>query len=402
MSNLFRGEKKDENEPFRKWCGLVGEKRSFLPKQVPFLALTATASSSTRNKIIKSLSLNRCLEITVSPNRKNIKLFVLKVTSDISVNFTWLASELKETTIGCPRTLIYVRDYKTCGELYRFFMSNLLDKAYYPHDAEKKSSNRLVAMYHSGTSPSIQEHVLQSLKDPNGKVRIVIATNALGMGVDIKGLYNVINYGPPSDLESYVQEMGRAGRDGKNSEALLMFHGRQLRQCAPEMLNYVKSNSCRRRQILDFFEDSSQGSVSDKKHLCCDVCAEDCTCGDDCEQNVGSMVSKMSLGTACGVPKSRNVNDNDRRALKVLLKECQESMLQEVINSSQHCFFSNIDQITCFSESIIEDTLSQCDFLFSVDDIIEQIPVLSVQHAFKVYDCLCVVFTDLQQENQDQ
>ena len=70
LSNLFRGEKKDENEPFRKWCGLVGEIRSFLPKQVPFLALTATASSSTRNKIIKSLSLNRCLEITVSPNRK--------------------------------------------------------------------------------------------------------------------------------------------------------------------------------------------------------------------------------------------------------------------------------------------------------------------------------------------
>ena len=139
------------------------------------------------------------------------------------------------------------------GELYRFFMTNLLDKAYYPHDAEKKSSNRLVAMYHSGTSPSIQEHVLQSLKDPNGKVRIVIATNALGMGVDIKGLYNVINYGPPSDLESYVQEMGGAGRDGKNSEALPMFRGRQLRQCAPEMLNCVKSNSCRRRQILDFF-----------------------------------------------------------------------------------------------------------------------------------------------------
>ena len=359
MSGLFRGEKKDENEPFRKWCGLVGEIRSFLPKQVPFLALTATASSSTRNKIIKSLSLNKCLEITVSPNRKNIKLFVLKVTSDISVNFTWLARELKEMHIGCPRTLIYVRDYKTCGELYHFFMSSLLDKAYCSNGAEKKSSNRMVSMYHSGTSPSIQEHVLQSLKDPNGKVRIVIATNALGMGVDIKGLYNVINYGPPSDLESYVQEMGRAGRDGKSSEALLMFHGRQLRQCTPEMLNYVKSNSCRRRQILEFFEDVNQGSVTDKKHLCCDVCAEDCSCEQDCQQNRRTMVSKMSMETANDVLKSRSVNDSDRSALKVLLKESQESMRQEVIKSSQHCFFSNIDQITCFSDHIIEDTVSQ-------------------------------------------
>ena len=58
---LFRGEKKDENEPFRKCFGLVGEIRSFLPKQVLFLALTATASPSTREKIIKSLSLKKSL-----------------------------------------------------------------------------------------------------------------------------------------------------------------------------------------------------------------------------------------------------------------------------------------------------------------------------------------------------
>ena len=51
----------------------------------------------------------------------------------------------------------------------------------------------MVAMYQRGTSPSIQEIVLASLKDPNGKVRIIIATGALGMGVDIKGLHRIIN-----------------------------------------------------------------------------------------------------------------------------------------------------------------------------------------------------------------
>ena len=94
----------DGKEPFRKWCGLVGEIRSFLPKQVSFLALTATASPLTRDKIIKSLSLKKCLEISVSPNRENIKLLVLKVTSEISVNFTWLARELNEKNIECLRT----------------------------------------------------------------------------------------------------------------------------------------------------------------------------------------------------------------------------------------------------------------------------------------------------------
>ena len=230
------------------------EIRSFLPKQVPFLALTATALLFTRDKIIKRLSLKKCLEISVSPNRENIKLFVSKVTSEISFNFTWLSRELNEKNITCLRTLIYVRDYKTCGELYQFFMSSLLDKVFHPYGAEKKCTNRMVTMFYSGTSPSIQVHILQSLKDPIRKVRIVIATNALGMGVDIKGLHHVINYGPPPDLESYVQEMGRAGRDGAYSEAALIFHGRQLCKCKPEMLEYTKSKSCRRRQIIEFLK----------------------------------------------------------------------------------------------------------------------------------------------------
>jgi len=131
------------------------------------------------------LSLNKCFEITVSPDRRNIKLFVSKVASDISINFTWLARELGEMRIECPHTLVYVRGNKICGELYQFFLSNLLEKAFYGDGAEKKSPNRIVSMYHSGTSYLIQGHVLQSLRDTNNKARVTIATNALGMGVDI-------------------------------------------------------------------------------------------------------------------------------------------------------------------------------------------------------------------------
>ena len=65
--------------------GLVGEIRSFLSKQVLFLAITGTASPLTRDKIIKSLSLKKCLEISVSPNRENIKLGPL-VQRPVSAN----------------------------------------------------------------------------------------------------------------------------------------------------------------------------------------------------------------------------------------------------------------------------------------------------------------------------
>ena len=79
-----------------------------------------------------------------------------------------------------------------------------------------------------------------------------------------------------------------------------------------------------------------------------------------------------------------------------------EDALRNLKVKSSLFFFTDIDQITCFSNSIIDDSVSKCEFLFSVDDIIEKVPVLSVQHAFKVYDCLCRVFTDLQQQITDE
>ncbi|KAL9976770.1 hypothetical protein ACROYT_G014100 [Oculina patagonica] len=69
--------------PFRKWCGAVGQIRSLLPQGLPMLALTATASAATRKKIIEMLSLNKCVQIVVSPNRDNIKLYLQKDSSAI-------------------------------------------------------------------------------------------------------------------------------------------------------------------------------------------------------------------------------------------------------------------------------------------------------------------------------
>lgn len=189
-----------------------------------------------------------------------MKLVIKKVTNDIIRNFSWLVEEVGLKGVECPRTLIYVKDYQTCGELYQFFINSLQGKAYWPSNSPKISTNRMIAMYHSGTSLKIQQHVLSSLKDPVGRVRIVIATSALGMGVDFKCLYRVINYGPPNDVESYIQAFDRVGRDGMNSEALLLFHGRQLRLCEPEMLDFVKCTTCRREKILGFFDGTTENS----------------------------------------------------------------------------------------------------------------------------------------------
>lgn len=208
------GENTGKKDPFRKWCGRVGEIRSLLPQGVQLLALTATAIAATRKRIMQLLSFKQGFEVIVSPNRKNAKLVIKKVKSDINCNFSWLVEEVGRKGVEYPRTLIYIKDYQKCGELYNFFINSLRDKAYWPSNSPKKSTNRMIAMYHSGTSVKIQQHVLSSMKDPHGIVRIVIATSVLGMGVDFKCLHRVINYGPPNDIESYVQAFGRVGRDG--------------------------------------------------------------------------------------------------------------------------------------------------------------------------------------------
>ena len=306
------------------------------------LALTATASAETRKKSIQMLSLNNCGKIVVSPNRENIKIYLQKVKNDTSDNFLWLAQELAEKQISCRKVLIYVRDFQRWSEIYHFFMQRLGDKAYYPPGAPKTSLNRMVAMYHRGTCLSVQEITLASLKDSSGKVRGVIATSALGMGVDIKELHHVINYGPPSDIESYIQEIGRVGRDGNQSEALLLYHGRQLHNCTAEMVEYLKSTSCRRTKLLSLFDDSTVcgSSFTGPKHLCCDVCALGCNCeATDCPDQNDSMVSlKMMNVEVISSENIRSVSDGQKNKLKDNLKECQKGIKEELLKSNPHFF----------------------------------------------------------------
>ena len=106
---------------------------------------------------------------------------------------------------------MYCRTLNMCSDLFAHFHYELGASSYYPPGSPELSENRLFGMYHGSTPQHNKEVITQSLLDPCGVVRVVFATLALGMGVDLQGVNTIIHYGAPCSIEDYFQESGRDG-----------------------------------------------------------------------------------------------------------------------------------------------------------------------------------------------
>ena len=86
-----------------------------------------------------------------------------------------------------------------------------------PIGALKLARFALCNMFLACTHSNVKDEVLKSSCDPNGILRIVVATIAFGMGLNCPNVHRITHWGPPPDIESYLQEASRAGRDGKKA-----------------------------------------------------------------------------------------------------------------------------------------------------------------------------------------
>ena len=176
----------------------------------------------------------------------NCKFIVAKAVGDIEEQFKSVVEELRDKQQSFPKTIVYCRSIASCGEMFSLFseeLEGILDGMY--------------AMYHSKTPQAIQEKVLDSLEKKDALVRIVCATNALGMGVNIPNIRRVVHYGIPRDTEEYIQEIRRGGRDKEKFEAIMLYKSFHLAACDDEMKSCVRnpSNQCRRKSIMRFFKE---------------------------------------------------------------------------------------------------------------------------------------------------
>ena len=260
-----------ERMAFRKWYARLNELRSIT--EVPFMALTATATTQTKRKIFSLLEMKKPYEVIASPNRNNISFVVQKMENGCNLidYFQCIVSEIKMKGKHSMRTIIYCQTILQCSLLYQLFASKLGNDMYLSGDG--KHEERLIEMMHSQTAPNVKDHVLLQFSQKDGYLSVLIATIAFGMGVNCQGVQRVIHFGPPKTVEGYIQESGRCGRDGEDSYAILLYNNVTVRTADDTMKEYINNTSvCRRKTLLKHFEGCVLSNPSG--HMCCDVCAE--------------------------------------------------------------------------------------------------------------------------------
>ena len=245
----------------------LGELRETL--NVPVIAVTATATPQVQSEIIESLRMREPERLSYGVIRPNLSLSVEHHTGDIRRQQR-VAQLLAERSFakrdGPGRALVYASSRKRVVTVAKFL----------------RAQGLCVAHYHAGRTEGVRARAAQQFR--TGDVKIMVATTAFGMGIDLPDIRIVMHVQAPPTLESWYQQVGRAGRDGLPSEAVLLWSlgDKRLRDRIvgedpsagarrgwEALERLVDGAVCRESELVRYFDE-------DAAHICgrCDVCGD--------------------------------------------------------------------------------------------------------------------------------
>jgi superfamily II DNA helicase RecQ len=222
--------------------------------------------------------------IKMSPNRPNIKLIIKKVNS-IESGFLPLVEAINEKKM--VNSLIYCSSIKDVSVIYSFLT------------AEVSQANMFIEMFHSETEEKNKTDIIKKITSKDESF-IIIATSALGMGIDICSCHCVIIYGLPYNMVDLWQQIGRVGRDGSTAEAIFLYRGHQMKSSDVDVKNLYTSATCRRMTALTPFLTKSELLLvksSTGKHTCCDICTKQCDCNNCVSNPVETLYIDSEVGS---------------------------------------------------------------------------------------------------------
>lgn len=302
--------------------------------KVQITAFTATATKEVRDDIIKNLALDDPFIKVTGFDRKNLLFLVEKPNKKINYLKDFIREHEEDSGI------IYASTRKKVDAIHK----------------KLRAMGYACGKYHAGMTESERKKSQDAFIYDEDK--IIVATNAFGMGIDKSNVRYVIHYNMPKDIESYYQEAGRAGRDGEEATCILLYSGQDIiinkhlinmgtnpiykriqLEKLQTIINYVNTTSCLRQYILNYFGQDAADCCGACSNCLSEIEKEDATVDS---QKILSCIYRLDqrYGTSTVVDclmGSKNKNAREKELNKIstygIMKDKSKSYIKDLIGT---------------------------------------------------------------------